>query len=234
MKEVERKQNSTSALISEEDHVEEPICLGGLSEPEEDSFRFLGQRKATEILTASKSASTAAQKEYATAMKVIGSSSVRRSTATSMPVKRSRPSALLLEEEIEDDWLDKDLPSPPSRRSIPNRKTSTSSLDRSSTKSTPKPVNKLSLSGRNKKSETPQRPTPCSSPEDDIFQVEDYEEEAAPSAKRAKPSPTLLQISDESSNSNDRAPSPILSAGKRTKKPIQLTMDAFTEVFNIF
>jgi hypothetical protein len=51
-----------------------------------------------------------------------------------------------------------------------------------------------------------------------------------PSAKRAKPSPSLIINSSE--DSNDRA-SPILSVSKRAKKPVQLSMYAFTEVMEL-
>lgn len=54
-------------------------------------------------------------------------------------------------------------------------------------------------------------------------------DEIPPSAKRAKPSPSFLPSSDDS---NDRA-SPILSVSKRTKKPVQLSIHAFTEVNGI-
>ncbi len=61
---------------------------------------------------------------------------------------------------------------------------------------------------------------------DDDFAVE----VVPPSAKRAKPSPSFTINSSD--DSNDRA-SPILSVSKRAKKPVQLSMYAFTEVIEL-
>lgn len=221
MKEVERKQNSTSALIAEDDQVDE-VTLGGISDSEMETNHLHPRKAGPEIVPAS----TAAQREYASAMKVIGTSSLRRSAALgnpAVPSKRSRPqpSALILEDEVEDDWLEKDLPSPPTRK-FTKKSINSPWQDREK-----KPVNKLSLSGRSKSSgTTPAQRSPVSrldSDDDDDFV---HAEEAPPSAKRAKPSPTLL-VSDDS---NDRVPSPILSGPKRPKRPIQLSMDVFTDV----
>lgn len=58
-------------------------------------------------------ASSSAQREYAQAMQVIGSSSARRSSVVTAPSKRSRMQpALIPEEAAQDDWLEEDLPSP--------------------------------------------------------------------------------------------------------------------------
>lgn len=234
MKEVERKQSSTSALISEEDQCREEISMVTLSESENSDYPavdFLASRK----VIPSAAASTAAQREYAAAMKVIGSSSARRSAGSPMSLKRSRPqpSALLLEDEIEDDWLEKDIPSPPARK--PCRKPNSSSSSHAGSdrvsrpKTTPKPASRLSLSGRTGSSDSRSVASHGSSPDHENEYDDDFQDEAPPSAKRAKPSPTVLQISEDSS-SNDRVSSPVLSGPKRPKKPIQLTMDAFTEV----
>lgn len=54
------------------------------------------------------------------------------------------------------------------------------------------------------------------------------DEVAPPSAKRSKQSPTLVDV--VSDDSNDRASSPVFSKTKRSKKPIQLSIQSFTEV----
>ena len=61
------------------------------------------------------------------------------------------------------------------------------------------------------------------SDDDDLFS-----EEVPPSAKRTKKSPTLYNLSDESSN--DRVASPVIGGPKRAQRPVQLSMDAFTVV----
>ena len=235
VRDVERKQNSTSALISEEDRLTDEVALGDSSDCEiENSFKpasYLHPRKGGPEVPA---ATTLAQREYATAMKVIGNSSVRRSamaTGAAVSNKRSRPqpSALLLEDEIEEDWLDKDVPSPPTRKLAKKSSTSSSSSpwslqERDKKKSTTPSANRLS--NRTKSSNaTPLQKSPISlSDEDDL---DDFiRSDEGPSAKRSKPSPTI-QISDDS---NDRVPSPVLSGPRRQKRPIQLSMDAFTEV----
>ncbi|EFX69074.1 hypothetical protein DAPPUDRAFT_62661, partial [Daphnia pulex] len=59
-------------------------------------------------------ASSAAQREYAQAMKVIGSSSSARRPTVAGPTKRSRSHqpALVLEEDLTEEWIENDLPSP--------------------------------------------------------------------------------------------------------------------------
>ena len=120
LREVDQKQSqTTSALIPEEDHTEDEVTLTHFSDVEEENF------KPRESIYIRKSASTTAQREYAAAMKVIGSSSIRRSGGNIVgPSKRSRNQpALLLEDEIEDDWLENDLRSPVKKSS---KKTSSS------------------------------------------------------------------------------------------------------------
>jgi hypothetical protein len=60
--------------------------------------------------------------------------------------------------------------------------------------------------------------------DDDDF----FSEEVPPSAKRTKKSPTLCNLSDESSN--DRVASPVIGGPKRAQRPVQLSKDAFTVV----
>lgn len=114
MREVEHKQSSTSALIPEDEvngNSYEDVELA-LIDPEETEKN--GSNKSREAKD-KRLASSAAQKEYAEAMKVIGSSSsARRSAVVSGPTKRSRTyqPALVLEDELVDEWIENDLPSP--------------------------------------------------------------------------------------------------------------------------
>ena len=111
MREIEHKQSSTSALIPEEEIVgsslqEDDLLPVDLSDTETDNFKFKVSKPKRQL-------SSSAQREYAQAMEVIGSSSVRRSTLPTLSSKRTRMQpALILEEEVEEDWLENDLPSP--------------------------------------------------------------------------------------------------------------------------
>lgn len=111
VKEVEQKQTSVSALIPEEEFVGSSMAIESCSATatmEDDYAPVFPLRESTN----KRSAATSAQREYEEAMNVIGSSSVRRSSAP-LPSKRSRQiRALLPEDEVEDDWLEDDLPSP--------------------------------------------------------------------------------------------------------------------------
>ena len=116
VKEIEHKQPNTSALIPEEElTVEEP------------EVKFLEEEMNYARNEAHSSAfkerpSTSAQKEYASAMRIIGSSAKRISAPLAhTSTKKSRPvPALVPEEDMEDEWLEKDVPSPvkkPARKS---------------------------------------------------------------------------------------------------------------------
>ena len=112
-REVEHKQSSTSALIPEEEIVgssmqEDEIPL--MDHTDTDIMDDIRPRESK----SKRLAASSAQREYAQAINVIGSSSARRSAVLTVPTKRSRvqPSALLLEDEIEENWLEDDLPSP--------------------------------------------------------------------------------------------------------------------------
>ncbi|XP_057368859.1 tonsoku-like protein [Daphnia carinata] len=233
MKEIEHKHSSTSALIPEEDITgnsfqEVELTRVGPSEPEMGGPAKFRESKDKRL------ASSAAQKEYAEAMKVIGSSSsARRSTAVSGPTKRSRihQPALVLEEELVDEWIENDLPSPTRKSSkksnftFPVHKPNNQSDKEKTPTSTSSRLNKhssrLSLSNR-RKSGAPSLDFEGVTVSDDDIEVEVM----LPSAKRAKPSPSFIHTSDDS---NDRA-SPILSVSKRPKKPVQLSMYDFAEV----
>ena len=110
---MEHKQSSTSALIPEEEIVgssmqEDEIPL--MDHTDTDIMDDIRPRESK----SKRLAASSAQREYAQAINVIGSSSARRSAVLTVPTKRSRvqPSALLLEDEIEENWLEDDLPSP--------------------------------------------------------------------------------------------------------------------------
>jgi hypothetical protein len=116
VKEIEHKQPNTSALIPEEElTVEEP------------EVKFLEEemnyaRNAAHSSAFKERPSTSAQKEYASAMRIIGSSAKRLSTPLAhTSTKKSRPvPALVPEEDMDDEWLEKDVPSPvkkPARKS---------------------------------------------------------------------------------------------------------------------
>jgi hypothetical protein len=123
MREVEHKQSSTSALIPEDEIIgssfqNDELSLVNLTDDVEiDDPVKLRESKDKRL------ASSAAQREYAQAMKVIGSSSsVRRSAVvTAGPTKRSRTHqpALVLEDELVEEWIENDLPSPTRK---PNKK----------------------------------------------------------------------------------------------------------------
>jgi hypothetical protein len=114
MREVEHKQSSTSALIPEDEVVENSF--------QNDDLSFINLTDDAEIegpvkIRVSKDkrlASSAAQREYAQAMKVIGSSSSARRPTVAGPTKRSRSHqpALVLEEDLTEEWIENDLPSP--------------------------------------------------------------------------------------------------------------------------
>lgn len=110
MKVVEQKQSCT-ALIPEEEILER-----GIQEDDLAFDNFLDTEKEMSNPRESKAkrlASSSAQREYAQAMQVIGSSSVRRTSVVTAPNKRSRMQpALLPENVVQDDWLEDDLPSP--------------------------------------------------------------------------------------------------------------------------
>ncbi len=111
-REVEQKQSST-ALIPEEEIVGSSHLENDLTTIiSNDDMNMLDSTRIREPKS-KRSAASSAQREYAQAMNVIGSSSARRSAVLTVPTKRSRMQpALLLEDEIEEEWLEDDLPSP--------------------------------------------------------------------------------------------------------------------------
>jgi hypothetical protein len=117
VKEIEHKQSNTSALIPEEElTVEEPEVK--FLEEEMNYAR----NEAHSSSAFKERPSTSAQKEYASAMRIIGSSAKRLSVPLShTSTKKSRPvPALVPEGDLDDEWLEKDVPSPlkkPARKS---------------------------------------------------------------------------------------------------------------------
>lgn len=110
-RDIENKQTSTSALIPEDE------VTGSCIQEDDLAFdNFLDSEMEVSNSRESKSkrlASSSAQREYAQAMQVIGSSSVRRPSVVVAPSKRSRiQPALIPEDAVQDDWLEEDLPSP--------------------------------------------------------------------------------------------------------------------------
>lgn len=70
--------------------------------------------------------SSSAQREYAAAMKVIGSSARRNPAVVTIPTNKLRiQPALLAEDQVDDDWLEEDVPSSTRK---PVRKSSVESL----------------------------------------------------------------------------------------------------------
>lgn len=254
-KEVERKQTSTSALIPEDE------VIGSCIQENDLVFdNFLDTEMEVSNLRESKakrSASSSAQREYAQAMQVIGSSSARRSTVVTAPSKRSRMQpALLPENEVQDDWLEEDLPSPTrktnkkSNFTFPVHKSSPTTVkDKITTPTSTSSSsrfnryhkyfflklylnNNLSCNFRSTSKLSLGKQRKSDSPVPGIREInlsddDDFAmEEEPPLAKRSKPSSNLQVSSDDS---NDRA-SPVLSFSKRPKKPVQLSMFTFTEV----
>ena len=105
MKEIEHKQCSSSSLIPEEDESNPPVSLATPFESDETDSFPISEPHAVE-----RSASTSAQREYATAMRAIRSSAVHKSTASAASAKRNRIPALALQDENDDEWLEEDMP----------------------------------------------------------------------------------------------------------------------------
>jgi len=150
MREVEHKQSSTSALIPEDEvvessfHNDELTFVNLTDDAEMDGPVKLRESKDKRL------ASSAAQREYAQAMKVIGSSSsARRSTVVSAgPTKRrTHQPALVLEDDLTEEWIENDLPSPTRKSS----KKSNISF----------PVHKPSYQSDKEKTPTSSRPNRC-------------------------------------------------------------------------
>jgi len=103
MKEIEHNQCNSSSLIPEENHSNEPVSLPTPFESDEtDCFPI-----SEPIIK--RNPSTSAQREYATAMRAIRSSAIHKS-ATPASAKRNRVPALVLQDEVNDEWLEEDMP----------------------------------------------------------------------------------------------------------------------------
>lgn len=119
MKEIEHKQCNSSSLIPEEDEPNELVSHSAAFDSDEAECFPISEP------TADRSASTSAQREYATAMRAIRSSAVHKSTASPASAKRNRIPALVLQDQVDDEWLEEDML--PTSRKLTKKSSSKSS-----------------------------------------------------------------------------------------------------------